>query len=143
MFKAHKFTFKFNASHYFDKRENLHSHTFFVKLYIYSKGNEFVLYDDLERVFEKFFSNYKGCVLNDLTLFESVTPTIENMGKIFYVILDNVCSVQGLKLLRLEIGDGPLKSFCLGEKIIVGTVHNEINENDFKKLAESLNLSID
>lgn len=143
MFKAHKFIFKFNASHYFNKREDLHSHTFFVKLYIYSKGNEFVSYEDLERVFHNFFNNYKGSILNDEALFETVTPTIENMGKIFYVILDNICSAQGLKLLRLEIGDGPLKSFCIGEKIIVGTVHNEINEEDFKKLADSLNLPID
>lgn len=143
MFKAHKFTFKFNASHYFDKEENIHSHTFFVKLYIYTKGNEFVSYENLESTFKTFFEGYKGVILNDINLFRDLSPTIENMGKIFYIILDNICSAQGLKLLRLEIGDGPLRSFCIGEKIIVGSVHNEINEEDFKKLADSLNLSID
>lgn len=136
MFKAYKITFKFNASHYMGSIENIHPHTFFVKIYLSPINDGLVLYENLEKEFNNYISKYGGKVVNDFEEFTDIIPTIENMGRVFFRVFENFC--KGVKLLRLEISDGPLKTFCIGEKIIAGSVHNEISKEELNKLIEKV-----
>ena len=122
--RYYKYTFKLNASHdtYGGKP---HAHTFYIVLFISSKKeNVFVEYAVVERKIEAYLKQFTNTILNDADEFTGVSPTIENMGNVFYgKIAEIVCSEE-YELEKLEISDNILKKFIVAKNINVGNCGN-------------------
>jgi len=122
--RYYKYTFKLNASHdtYGGKP---HAHTFYIVLFISSKKeNVFVEYAVVERKIEAYLKQFTNTILNDADEFAGVSPTIENMGNVFYGKIAEIVYSEEYELEKLEISDNILKKFIVAKNINVGNCGN-------------------
>lgn len=132
--KSYRVRCQFNAMHNLDlsRPEKMHAHTFRVTAYLEHVGEELEKIDVCENVIKTYFSRYKGFRLNDIEAFRELLPTIENMCRVFYEDLKKELLPEGVSLIKLELGDSPLAVYSIGSKLLVGSVYNQITEEQFQ-----------
>jgi len=115
-FESYKYTFRMNASHAnFNADEGVHSHTFEISLYIKQRNNEFAAYENTETVIQDYLKPYTAVVLNKAAPFDTISPTIENIGEEFFAGITLILSDLGYELIRLEISESPQRVFSISE----------------------------
>lgn len=122
--RYYKYTFKLNASHdtYGGKP---HAHTFYIVLFISSKKEDvFVEYAVVERKIETYLEQFTNTLLNDADEFAGLSPTIENMGKVFFGKIAAIVYSEEYELEKLEISDNILKKFIVAKNVNVGKCGN-------------------
>ena len=124
--EAYSYHVTFNAMHnlVLDDPTKMHAHTFRVGMYVIEKQDEHPVFLNNEMILQNYFKRYRGIRVNELPVFKDVTPTLENMGTIFYEDLKEAFEKNGMQLLSLEIGDSPVSSFCIGERVMLGSIFN-------------------
>lgn len=116
----------FNAMHNMavnDPRK-MHAHTFRVGMYVIKKQDANPVFLNNERMIREYFDQYQGIRLNELQIFKDIVPTLENMGEIFYKELQPLFETSGMHLVSLEIGDSPLSTYYVGERLLLGSIFN-------------------
>lgn len=117
-FEGYAYKFKLNASHSLEiggKRSNVHQHTFEISLFIKMISEKFVMYDDVEKIVEKYLTRYSEKELNKIEPFNKIEPTLENIGDVLYKRLKEVLYKKDIKLLKLEISENPARVYIAGE----------------------------
>lgn len=108
MIDYYKCQYHFNASHSFDgNKEQAHSHTFTMILYIRNHSGRDMDFKRLDRMIEIFLGRYEGMYLNELPCFAG-NASIEAIGDYFYEQLKIKLSELNAELMQLDIGDTPL-----------------------------------
>lgn len=126
MHEAYSYRVTFNAMHNIvvDNPAKMHAHTFRVGMYAikkYGKNPDFL---KNERVLQQYFSRYRGIRLNELQIFRDSVPTLENMAEVFYEDLTVLFAENDMELLTLDIGDSPVYTYSIGERILLGSMYN-------------------
>ncbi len=134
--EGYKMTYKFNASHSMQKWVNIHTHTFFVNLYITKDTAKFVEFYEYEKAIINYINKYKGCYLNDLFTEE---PTVEFLCMTFFHDISEILdSTEAFTLLSLELGDSPINSVKVGKEIIASRANIHITEEMYSLCKKGL-----
>lgn len=130
-----KFTHYFSAQHSLQNKEEYHSHTFTITIYLKQryegKNLDFSL---IQSFLNDYFRPYVGEKLNCFPCFKEVVPTIEGMGSYFYEDLKEKLKELDGVLLQLDICENPLRVFSASE----GIFHYEEADKTIEKKLESL-----
>jgi len=128
--EAYSYHVTFNAMHNVVPEDptKMHAHTFRVSMYVIEKQGDNSIYFDNGKILDEYFKCYKGIRVNELYAFKELTPTIENMGLVFYRELKKIFAENGKQLLSVEVGDSPVFSYCIGDRLLLGSVYNMYDE---------------
>ena len=128
--EAYSYRVTFNAMHNTspDDPNKMHAHTFRVGMYVIGSQGAQAGFLNNEKIIEDYFGRYRGIRINDLQEFRDLTPTLENMGMIFYEDLKKVFEDNGMQLLSLDIGDSPICTYSIGERLLLGSMYHLIDE---------------
>lgn len=120
MFEGYKFKYRLNAKHSFSSdTKNIHPHTFEILLFIESnKNGKQVASFEIDEIVEQFLLSYQNQYLNDISPFNQLEPTIENMGDIFYEQLKVILSNKEFNLIQLEISETPLRVYLVSDRLM-------------------------
>lgn len=123
MIDYYKCQYHFNASHSFDgNKEQVHSHTFTMTLYIRNHSAGDMDFKRLDRMIEIFFGRYERLYLNELPCFVG-NASVEAMGDYFYEQLKIKLSEMNVELMQLDIGDTPLGVYQVCDRILLPTIN--------------------
>lgn len=120
-YRAYKYTFKLHAAHNLDaslSKDQAHFHTLKIILYVQNQGF-FEVYQDIEETIENYLKQFEGKYLNHTPPFNNFSPTIENIGTVFYDHLKQIIAACHFNLLKLEISETPTRIFSISEEIIL------------------------
>lgn len=135
---AYRIRCQFNAVHSLDitNPEKMHAHTFRVTAYIENVGEELHKIDKCDQLLKEYFSKYKGLHINDVSPFQTVLPTIENMCQVFYEDLTKKLLQEGVRLVKLELGDSPITSYSVGCVLLAGSAYNRISDEQYREYSQ-------
>ena len=138
--EAYSYRVTFNAMHnpVLDDPRKIHAHTFRVGMYVIEKQDEHSGFLNNEKILESYFARYRGIRVNDLPVFKDLPPTLENMGMVFYKDLKKAFEENGMQLLSLDIGDSPICTYSIGERLLLGSMYNLVNEEKVEAYCERL-----
>ncbi len=125
MFEGFKLKYRLNAKHSLSSdANNIHPHTFEISLLIEQLQLEkgVGLYSSIDRIVENFLSLYQNQYLNDISPFNQLEPSIENMGNIFYEELKALLNNEQLNLIQLEISETPLRVYLVSDRLMVSSI---------------------
>lgn len=134
MIDYYKCQYHFNASHSFDgDKEQAHSHTFTMMLYIRNHSGKDMDFKRLDRVIEIFLGRYEGLYLNELPCFAG-DASIEAIGDYFYEQLKIHLSELDAELMQLDIGDTPLGVYQVCDRILLPTVNERRSRENLEAI---------
>lgn len=116
-FEGYKFNYKLIASHCFQYEKNpspVHAHTFEITLYIAQRRN-FAKFRDMEEIISKILGLYSGKLLNKISPFDEIEPTLENIGNVFYQLLHKELAQNSFTLATLEISEDPTRTIIVNK----------------------------
>lgn len=121
-FKVYKISYYLNAQHSFDnEKKNIHSHTFHISLYLEDcKEDEFIDFQDVERLINRYIDQYNGKYLNAISPFDHLIPTIENISSVFYEDLKVMMLEKGYDLIKIDISENPLRIYSISDRLYLG-----------------------
>lgn len=114
--RQYKFSFYLNANHaiYINgKQGQHHPHTWQISLYVVKITEAFVMFHQVERAVEEFFSQYQDQDINQCDPFQDVNPTLENMSEIFFERIQEVLNKLGWMAFTMEVSETPARSYIL------------------------------
>ena len=129
LYREYRFKFYLNASHYImiDGKEGLtHPHTWEFMLCIMKNMDNFVQFNEFERALDAYFEQYQNRVLNTVSPFDKIVPTLENMSDYFVTDIRRIVREIGGELVMLESSETPTRSYIL----------EFYDDNDFIKTME-------
>lgn len=116
LFCEYRFKFYLNASHSIlinGRQGEVHPHTWEFTLDILVPRNEFKEFNSYEQNPARFFARYQNLTLNDVQLFDTIVPTLENMVEYFGNELRSSIKNDGGELLRIEGSETPTRSYII------------------------------
>ncbi len=130
-FSSYKYTFRLNASHSnVGKQSSVHAHTFEIALYMKPGDHSFVEYDHTEKVVRDYLTIFSGQNLNTVPPFDTTSPTIENMGEVFFAHLSELLQRDGFQLTKLEVSESPQRIFSISQ--------DDVSEAKMRRLTRSI-----
>lgn len=112
----YRFKFYFNASHAIYLSGELgqsHPHTWEVILNVMKVSENFVLFNEIEKMCEEFLSRYQDVVINTVQPFTTINPTLENLCAYFKEKLQEMLYEKGWLLLSIELSETPSRSYVI------------------------------
>lgn len=136
--EAYLYHITFNAMHNLvpEEPKKMHAHTFCVGIYVIEEQEEHLIFENSENILHRYFNRYQGIRLNELSPFNEIVPTLENMGEVFYWDLKPIFKRNGMNLLLLEMGDSPISTYCIGETPMLGNVYSLAEKKDIDEYCE-------
>lgn len=116
--KYHDYRIKtyLNAEHYIyinGHKGTQHPHTFEFSVYVRFPGSKFIEFKELEDTFAKITAPYQNKCLNDISPFDIIIPTTENMTEIFAEqISESVCKLGG-EVLQMTTSETPTRAYVV------------------------------
>lgn len=110
-----------------------HSHRWEISLYISQNTKEFFRFTETEIFIEKRLSNYQSKYLNNMPPFDTINPTLENIGDFLFSEFKDALSNSLCTLVRMEISETPVRTY-----VITG---NNIDD-DFNKIEQEVTSSL-
>jgi 6-pyruvoyl tetrahydropterin synthase-like protein len=126
MFEGFKLKYRLNAKHSFSNDvKNIHPHTFEISLLFEQLQPEkrIALYSSIDRIVENFLLRYQNQYLNDISPFNQLEPSIENMGDVFYEELKVIFYNEKLNLIQLEISETPLRVYLVSDRLMFSSIN--------------------
>ena len=126
--------FYLNASHFIyinDKPGAPHSHCFEFVLDIGTKNKEnFISFTEIETLVEDILQPYQEQLINEISPFNEINPTLENMATYFERVFLAQLVVHDWLLITLELSETPTRSY------LINVVEDLITEPSKKRLTE-------
>ena len=126
MIVQYKYKFFLNAMHFVvieGKQGAAHSHCFEIVVDIAAVDeSKFTMFKDIEMKMEELLEPYQDKLLNDISPFDEINPTIENIGKYLSKTFNRELYKLGWAMLCIEISESPSRSF------IINVVDDEIRK---------------
>ena len=116
--KYYKLKYRLSITHSADNnKEHKHNHVLEGEIFAEPSADNFVEFSDMEDMVNKTLEIYQNQYLNSLEEFAG-DANIENVGEVFWRKLVKVFYKNGWKLIRLEIGENPLRVYAVSVKEI-------------------------
>lgn len=112
----YRFKFYFNASHAIylsGEMGQSHPHTWEVILNVMKVTDNFVLFDEVEKMCEEFLSRFQDVFINTVEPFTTINPTLENLCNYFKEKLQESLHDMGWLLLSIELSETPARSYVI------------------------------
>lgn len=112
----YRFKFYFNASHAIylsGEMGETHPHTWEVILNVMKVTDNFVQFDEIEKMSEEFLSRYQDVLVNTVQPFTTINPTLENLCAYFKEKLQERLHDKGWLLLSIEMSETPSRSYLI------------------------------
>lgn len=112
----YRFKFYFNASHAIYLNGEMgqsHPHTWEVILNVIKITDNFVLFNDVEKMCEDFLLRFQDVFINSVQPFTTINPTLENICTYFKERLQEMLHEKGWLLLSIELSETPARSFVI------------------------------
>lgn len=128
-YNQYRFKFYLNASHSIYIKGKLgeeHPHTWEIILNTVKLRDNFIIFNDIEKYIEKYLSKYQDKYMNDVSPFNTLNPTLENICGYFKDTFQTLLFENGWVLLSIEISETPARSYIID-------ISDEINYNNIKQ----------
>ena len=112
----YRFKFYFNASHAIYLSGEVgqsHPHTWEVILNVMKVTDNFVIFDEVEKMCEEFLSGFQDVYINTVQPFTTVNPTLENLCTYFKEKLQEMLHGMGWLLLSIELSETPSRAYVI------------------------------
>jgi 6-pyruvoyltetrahydropterin/6-carboxytetrahydropterin synthase len=76
-------------------------------------SDNFVLFEEVEKMCEDFLSRFQDVFLNTVTPFTTINPTLENLCTYFREKLQEMLHEKGWLLLSIELSETPSRSYVI------------------------------
>lgn len=134
----YRFKFYINAKHFvkFSDISPTHPHTWEVAIYISKNNVEVTQFSEIERVIQQYIQKYDGQLLNEISPFDTINPTMENIGYVIYFDLINLLAETSWTIDHLEISENPTRTYI---------VYNldDLDEKTYKQIVSSNSMKND
>ena len=114
--REYKLKFYLNAEHYVvlnDRRGELHPHTWEIQLYFGMPRTLFREFTDIEKNIELYLKKYQNKILNEVSPFDTIVPTLENMTDCFAEECADIIEQLGGILYSIETAETPTRTYCV------------------------------
>lgn len=131
--REYKLKFYLNAEHYVilsDNKGELHPHTWEIQLHFGMPRTVFREFTDIEKNIEQYLNKYQNKVLNEISPFDRIVPTLENMTDCFAEDCFNIIEKLGGVLYSIETAETPTRTYCV--------TLNDYNTDNKKESVESI-----
>ncbi len=111
-----RFKFYFNASHAIYLRGRLgekHPHTWELILHTAKISDNFVPFNEIEKMIEDFLSQYQDVFINTIQPFTTINPTLENICTFFKGKIQQMLYDKGWLLLSIELSETPTRAYVI------------------------------
>lgn len=116
LFREYKFKFYLNANHFIiieGKEGQIHPHTWEFMVNIRMDNEGFVQFDQYEKAIDAYFEQYQNKLLNEISPFDHVVPTLENMSDHFIYDIREIVKKLGGMLVKMESSETPTRSYVI------------------------------
>ena len=114
--RKYRFKFYLNARHTMninDVDSKIHPHTWEFVLYLCKKGEGFIEFTIIEKDIELFLAKYEGKLLNGISPFNSINPSMENIGDTVFAQINELFVGHEWSLDRLEVSENPTRTYIV------------------------------
>lgn len=116
--RYYKLKYRISITHSADNNEeHKHNHVLEGEIFAKPAGDDFIEFSSMEDMVNETLNIYQNKYLNELEEFHG-DANIENIGEIFWKRLDIVFEHNGWNLIRLEIGENPLRVYAVSKEEI-------------------------
>lgn len=115
-YSQYRFKFYFNASHAIylsGEMGQSHPHTWEVILNVMKVSDNFILFNEIEKMCEDFLSRFQNGFINQIEPFTTINPTLENICVYFKEQLHEMLYEKGWLLLSIELSETPSRSYVI------------------------------
>ena len=113
--KCYKIKYRLGITHSVDNNEkNKHNHILEGEIFAKPSDDDFVEFSDMENMVNETLEEYKNKYLEEF----NGDANIENVGEVFWKKLFMVFEKNGWALIRLEIGENPLRIYSVSTEEI-------------------------
>lgn len=136
----YRYYFHINAAHNMtpDAAENRHAHSFLVIAGIETLNADMEQQNGCEKALKHYLEQYAGMCLNETPRFAGKLPTIEVICEVFYEDMKAITAQYGMKLIHLEVGDSPIAMYAIGEKLLIGSIYQNVADSAYEEYKKSL-----
>ena len=122
------------ASHSMNNHiETSHYHSFHLTLYILKK-DDFLAFNVVDKIIKDYLKTYEDTYLNEVEPFNTIKPTIENMGDTFYEAIKALINKSGLDLIQLEIYETPVRIYAISDSILIPSEYGGDNKKNWDEI---------
>jgi 6-pyruvoyltetrahydropterin/6-carboxytetrahydropterin synthase len=135
-YSQYKYNFYLNASHSIyigGNKGERHHHTWEISLYVVNYKDDFVMFNQVEKVIEDYLMQFQEKYINDTPVFEAMNPTLENIAHCFMEELQKLLYPLNWVIFTLEISETPSRSY-----IISNVENNIVHKVEKKHIAEEI-----
>lgn len=115
--REYKFCFYLNALHSMiienGKSQNVHPHTWEIILYLNKTNNNFIMFSEIEKEIEIYFSRFEGKVLDDTKEFKKIDSSCENIGEVVFEGISETLRDTVWELSKLEISENSTRTYII------------------------------
>lgn len=114
--REYKFKFYINARHTIcidNTNTNIHPHTWEIVLHVMKNSDDFILFSTMEKRIHEYLSRYEGQLLNDVSPFDALQPTMENFGEVLASQISSILRESAWNFISLEISENPVRTYIL------------------------------
>jgi len=115
-YSQYKFKFYLNANHAIYLGGVLgqnHPHTWELKLDTIKVRDDFIQFDTIEKLVEKYILSFQDIDMNKVEPFNIINPTLENICVFFKTKLGEILNKSGWLLTKIEISETPSRSYII------------------------------
>jgi 6-pyruvoyl tetrahydropterin synthase-related domain len=119
LIRNYKLKFYINASHAIRWEKGIgkqHNHTWEFICEITTQDNHMIVFSDIEKSLENYFTKFSGMILNEVVPFDELNPTLENFAEVLFLEVSEVVKAFNANLIRIEVGETPVRFFCISRK---------------------------
>ncbi len=115
-YKQYKFKFYLNARHAIYIQGNLgelHPHTWELTMHVIKTREDFVEFGEIEQKIEAFMMTYQDKIMNEISPFDIINPTLENCCDFFQERICDILENEGWRMLMMEMSETPSRSHVI------------------------------
>lgn len=139
--QKYRFKFYLNAVHAIEIDGVMgqdHPHTWEFGIEAFKSDDSFVMFSEVERGMERLFAAHQGMRMNDVSPFDVLNPTLENVSIYFKKLIERYLLDLQWFLTRVEISETPARSFIIENGKDTDEKELNVNELWFRELEHQI-----
>ena len=118
-----------------------HPHTWEVVLCVMRIADNFVMFNEIEKMCEEFLLSYQDVFINTVQPFTTINPTLENICGYFKEKIQNMLYEKGWLLLSIELSETPSRAYMISvsDELEVGKSYDDsLAEESLQEIVDKL-----